>query len=413
MNISASNFTSTTPGTTFNWINSDASIGLAASGTGNTPSFTATNNTVLLVTAIVSVTPTASGCPGTPASFNITVNPNPVLVITPSSASFCNGGSTNLIVSGADNYSWSPAIGLSNTNGDTVTASPEVTTTYIVTGNYYGCIKDTSVTITVYPNPVIVFEASDTAGCKPLCVDFLNESSIASGNIISWLWNFGDGEESTESNPFHCYPDTGNYTVSLVGVSDHQCLTQLIFENYISVFPLPEAEFSFTPDSATIIDPTFYFTDESLGATEWYWDFGDGETTSNLIPHPVHTFPTEEAGTYEVRLLAVNQYGCTDSISHEVITTPIVTLYIPNAFSPNDDHRNNIFYAYGLGIVEFEMMIFDRWGEHLFTSEDLLYGWDGRYRGNIVQEDVYVYRVTYTGIDHSSGVRVGIVTVVK
>jgi gliding motility-associated-like protein len=70
-------------------------------------------------------------------------------------------------------------------------------------------------------------------------------------------------------------------------------------------------------------------------------------------------------------------------------------LYVPNTFSPNGDGRNDIFYAYGAEIKEYEMWIFNRWGQLIFTSDQINYGWDGTYRGADSQIDTYVWKVRF------------------
>ncbi|MGE0636799.1 MAG: PKD domain-containing protein [Bacteroidia bacterium] len=375
---------------------------------GTNPNVTANPGT----TTTYTVTGTSNNCSSS-ADVTVTVNPTPTVGILPLTYSYCEGGSVDLEAYGADTYVWSPATGLSATTGTNVTANPIVTTTYTITGTSLGCIDDETITVTVYPNPVVDFSASDTIGCQPLCVDFTNNSTISSGNIASYFWTLGDGTTSSATSLSHCYNDTGIYTVELTATSDNNCVTKLTKQGYITVNPLPVANFNFTPETASILDPTIQFADQSNGATEWYWYFGDGDSINNLITTPEHVYPTTQHGTYTARLLIVNQFGCTDEITHDVVITPVVTLYIPNAFSPNSNRINDDFYAYGEGIVEFEMAIFNRWGEYIFRSQDMNIGWDGTYNGIEVPNDVYVYVVNYVGIDDSNGTKRGMVTVVK
>ena len=86
---------------------------------------------------------------------------------------------------------------------------------------------------------------------------------------------------------------------------------------------------------------------------------------------------------------------------------------VPNAFTPDGDGNNDIFYAYGTNIVEFEMMIFDRWGEKLFTSDNLDDGWDGTYKGELVKTETYVWKINYKDIQHNSEVLIGTVTLLR
>ena len=375
---------------------------------GTNPNVTADPNT----TTTYTVTGTSNNCSSI-ADVTVTVNPTPTVGILPLTYAYCEGGSVNLEGYGADTYVWSPATGLSATTGTNVIANPTVSTTYTITGTSLGCTDDETITVSVYPNPVVDFSASDTVGCQPLCVDFTNNSTISSGNISDYFWTLGDGTTSTSTTLSHCYNDPGLYTVELTATSNNNCVTKLTKQGYITVNPVPVANFNYTPETASILDPTIQFEEQSSGATEWHWYFGDGDSINNLITTTEHVYPTTQHGTYTARLLVVNQFGCTDEITHDVVITPVVTLYIPNAFTPNSNRRNDIFYAYGEGLVEFEMAIFNRWGEYVFRSQDINVGWDGTFNGVEVPNDVYVYVVNYVGIDDSNGTKRGMVTVVK
>jgi subtilisin-like proprotein convertase family protein len=166
----AINFTGTA--STFNWTNNTPSIGLAASGTGNIASFIALNASATAVTATITVTPSNGACTGTPISFTITVNPSPIVNITPTVS--CGGvpngsGPCNpLTASGnANTYVWSPILGLyldcgatapyTGTNLATVYAAPTSNATYTVTGTNTGCIKTATTQVNYTPPaPIIV-----------------------------------------------------------------------------------------------------------------------------------------------------------------------------------------------------------------------------------------------------------------
>jgi gliding motility-associated-like protein len=121
------------------------------------------------------------------------------------------------------------------------------------------------------------------------------------------------------------------------------------------------------------------------------WDFGD--STSSNLASPSHTYA--QRGTYNVRLVVSAPGGCTDTTFDEIIVNPEFTLYVPNAFTPNGDGLNDNFLIYGEEIQEMNMMIFDRWGNMVFTSTSVQEGWDGRANGgaDIAQQDVYVYKI--------------------
>jgi gliding motility-associated-like protein len=181
----------------------------------------------------------------------------------------------------------------------------------------------------------------------------------------------------------------------------------------IDVFSQPNAQFQVNPLNIDILAPYGYFDNNSTGANAWYWTFGD--STSSTAQNPSHTFPG--IGTYTVTLYAINTSGCIDSISADIIVSDFFTVYIPNAFSPNGDGTNDIFnvYSHGMSNKNYQLMIFDRWGNHIFTSNDILTGWNGGIHntGEIVMQDVYIYKLNYRDqVGHKREI-IGHVTVIK
>jgi gliding motility-associated-like protein len=365
-----------------------------------------------MVTTTYTVTGTSLLCTSA-ATMTVTVNQTPTVSVSPAQFAFCDGGSTLLTAAGATSYVWSPATGLNQTAGTYVTANPTATTTYTVVGSTLGCIDNAVSTITVYPNPVVDFTVDEPTGCVPHCVVFGNASTIATGSN-TYTWDFGNGETANGMNQAYCYADSGTYTVTLTATSNNNCVSTLEKIDYISAYPNPIARFTVDPKSASVLNPKFQFTDNSSGATEWYWSFGDGTTVQNLVTTPAHVYPTNiDSGTYTVNLEVINQYGCVDETTLDVYITPHISLYIPNAFSPNEDNHNNTFRAYGENIERFEMWIYNRWGQEIFYTAVMEKGWDGTYKGKQVENDVYVYRIIYRDIEGTEGNPSGSVTLFR
>jgi len=366
-----------------------------------------------MTTVTYTVTGTSLNCSST-EQMTVTVNQTPTVSITPSATSYCDGNSATLIASGAASYVWTPATDLSATSGATVTASPTATTVYTVVGTTLGCTDDAVATVTVHPNPVVDFVAGPTEGCLTHCVQFNNLTTIAGGNISRYDWDMGDGNVISGHSPSHCYPTEGIYTIGLTATSNQGCVTELVMADHITVYPLPTALFSVDPTSASALNPKFQFTDLSTGAVEWHWAFGDGSTLGTQTPSPTFTYPSAiDTGTYTVRLLVINEFGCTDTISYKVFITPHVSIYIPNAFTPNSNGRNDRFTAYGENIPEFRMRIFNRWGQQIFETVNMAEGWDGTYMGAEVESGVYVYRIDWRDINGEEGQRNGQVILVR
>jgi len=366
----------------------------------------------------------ANGCLAAPVNVTVTVNP-PLNVLASGTASICPGASTNISAlaslgsGGPYTYTWTPA---GTGSGTPVSVSPAVTTTYTVTASD-GCSPTvtSTVTITVLPLPVVTFSAPITSGCEPLCVNFTDNSTVAGGAIATWAWSFGDGNTAITNAPTNCYAVAGSYNVTLTVTSTlGGCSSTSTVNNYITVHPTPNADFS-VPLVTSIINPTISYTDESTVSTGfisgWAWNFGDyfssnADTTSTL-QNPTHTFT--EAGTYCASLTVTSNFGCTDNTQICIVIDPEFTFFIPNAFSPNGDGVNDDFYGKGDYIKKFEMLIYDRWGNLIFFADDVTKHWDGtvNHGKEIAQEDVYVYVVKI--IDHKDKKHkyTGTVTIVK
>ncbi|HXP49805.1 MAG TPA: PKD domain-containing protein, partial [Bacteroidia bacterium] len=365
----------------------------------------------------------AYSCPGVPVTIAVTVNPPLSIKVSPD-RSVCAGGNMSFtsIASGGDGtytYNWIPSTGLNIDTGTTVISTPTINTEYTVTVRD-GCgtppVHD-SVKALINPLPIVKFSVDKLDGCTPLCVNFTNSSTIASGNIKSWAWTLGDGGSSTLQSLSYCYTNAGVFSVGLVAESDSGCMDSLIVPNMISAYSHPIAAFVTSPQSTNILTPTINFTDESTdvyGIKSWAWQFGDVSDSNVTIENPIHTYT--DTGTFCSLLTVTNIHGCIDTVSHCIVITPYFTLYIPNAFSPNADGVNDIFTAKGTDICSFEMYIFDRWGMLLYYTSDINDGWNGTVNGssNVVQEDTYVYLINAVDcVQHNKHKYLGKVTLLK
>jgi len=122
-------------------------------------------------------------------------------------------------------------------------------------------------------------------------------------------------------------------------------------------------------------------------------------------------------GSYQIYLVAFNSKGCRDTATATIDITPDMGVYIPNAFTPDNNGRNEVFMPYGYGISEenYKMEIFDRWGELIFSSNEFRKGWDGKVKGSDVtgQDGVYIYKITISDLENNKKNYVGHVTLLK
>jgi gliding motility-associated-like protein len=342
---------------------------------------------------------TVNGCDST---ITLTVNQLPSLnfTINPVNAQCLDGNSFSFSIDqnygpGAT-YSWNFPNGTpaSSTNSTVsgVTFSQAGSYNAEVTVSENGCTGNAQTTITIYPNPIISFNAISTSGCAPLTVTFTNQSTPPDANFI---WNFGNGQTSeTYSNVSITYTNQGSYTVSLSASTADGCQSSLAQNNYILVLPAPTAGFSVVPPQTDMANPQVMLVDGSIAPGTVYYVLPNGQTVSGA--NAIVSFYDE--GIYEIMQIVSSPGGCTDTAYGYVLVNGSSEIFIPNAFTPNDDPFNNGFGVTGYGFSDFKIMIFNRWGELLFESSDPDTKWDGTFRGKPVKPDVYMYKVIYN--DH-------------
>jgi gliding motility-associated-like protein len=273
--------------------------------------------------------------------------------------------------------------------------------TLIVTTNK-NCKDTITLPVIVNPNPVVDFTANILNGCSPLCLDFKQQASISAGINSQYLWSFGEGNNGNGAVVSHCFTNNTIYNpisrnITLTVVSDKGCSTTVTKPNYITIYPLPVAEFLPTPKETSILDPIIYFENQSLGSIAWLWNFGEAINTGDtLAQNPYHTY--KDTGIYQVTLISTNQWGCKDTVVHDVIIIGDFAFFIPNTFTPNGDGINETFFGKGYGIKDYTLQIFDRWGLLLFETNNINEGWNGKYQGVESQQDVYVYQVKIVDI---------------
>ncbi len=239
------------------------------------------------------------------------------------------------------------------------------------------------------------FNADILSGCEPFCSNFTDASVSVGSNIVEWYWDFGDSSFSDVQHPQHCFNNQGTYSVTLTVTSGDGCTSSVTNTNMIILDSEPVADF-ILPDIRNIFESEISFTDNSTGATSWNWNFGDASDLINntsSLTNPTHTYT--EPGYYCVTLAIANNAGCKDTNQQCFEINSQYTFYIPNAFSPNGDGKNDEFYGKGEGILEFEITIYDRWGNVVFASKDINEHWNGKSKkgNNLLQQDSYVYNV--------------------
>src|SRR3989344_1931919 len=356
------------------------------------------------------VTVTAAGCSSS-ATTTVVMNPGVQPTITAVGPYCANNAAVNLVASVAGG-TWS---GTGITNAATGLFDPSAASignnviTYTPSN---GCTNPATTTIVVNAIPTIQFAGDVLTGCAPLDVVLTDQSSPVSSAVT---WTFGDGSPNSNQlgSVAHTFTSPGCYDITL-STTSNGCSNTATVANYICVLPKADASFYINDPTQTISDPTFDCINTSINATSYTWEFGDG-TGSTLI-HPSHTYPALP-GNYTIVLYANNAGGCIDSAKINVSIKDELIFHIPNAFTPDGDEFNNtfkpVFYS-GFDPYSYSLTMYDRWGEILFESHDVEFGWDGTYNGELAKEGIYTWTIKFKDVDNDKKhVRSGHVSLIK
>ena len=310
----------------------------------------------------------------------------------------CEGSSTTLTAVNPMNVpiSWDNGV------QDGVSFTPTQTTLYTVTADNLGCISTASATVTLEEIPMVDFTADTLSGCEPLTVVFTNLSVAgASGSLEACIWDIEGASNSISGcgDVSYTFGSEGLYDVTLTTISSTGCSNTLTLFDYIYVEDLPVASFTLSDGVVSTLDTEVDFTNTSSGADNYQWTFGDGTIGSTDVD-PSHIFPDIETNGYSVELIAYSQNGCSDTARLIVLVEEELIFYVPNTFTPDGDAFNNIFqpvFTSGFDPFDFNMLIFNRWGEVIFETNDASVGWNGTYLSGqgLVQDGTYTWRIEF------------------
>ncbi len=280
-------------------------------------------------------------------------------------------------------YAWTQD-GNSFGSGSNKLVAPLETTTYNITVTD-GCNEttDEDVVITVLTPVLTIAIDPEQIICDG---DEAELEVVANGGLgdFTYLWpHSGETTSKVTVKPEH----TTDY---MVHVGDG-CGTYTIPGKTKVRVTKPRASFSVLSSDPTEGLPVF-FKNNSKGSVSWEWDFGNGETSTGIGPSTIY----RPWGHYEVELVAISEIGCTDTIRKTIFIKPEFYFYAPNAFTPDNNRFNNEYRVSLIGGTEFHFVIYNRWGEIIYESYDPEFAWDGTYRGELVQDDVYVYKCLIT-----------------
>ena len=355
---------------------------------GDTVSTTISATTTFTVTLIDSF-----GCSNS-AMFTVTVNPLPIISVSPNPAFVCRGTPLPLHATGAASYAWYPDAFLSCYNCANPVASDTQNLVYKITGtSQYGCVDSILFPVSVLDTTKITI-SNDTALCAGQCANLLvTSTSVDGSHPISYTWSPTNGLNDPSSPfPTACPDTTTLYTVI---VKENACFSDT---SHVTVFvePYPAINLTATPGGIVLagqpVTLSATITNNAL-LTNFVWNPALGLSCDTCYD-PIATPSTTTTYTFT----ATSNYGC---VSYDTITIGLKCgdgqVFIPNTFTPNGDGHNDRFWISGTGIATItSLRIYNRWGELMFQStntnaNDPGAGWDGTYKGVVLEPDVFVY----------------------
>ena len=313
----------------------------------------------------------------------VVVNPLPNIQLIVSDNSVCFGSPVQFNASGGDSYSWTGQ-DLNMYIGDNQLINPLNSGMYVVIGtSVSGCTSSDSTFILVNPIPSISAIPESSEICFGEYVSF----QILGADFYQW----SNGQSST----IYTYQPLISESLTIIGITTFGCTdtTQVA----VIVHPNPIADFILDRNLLTSDDPTITISNLSSGNLVNLWDFGDGNQLVNNLNSIEYFYPFSE-GDYLIKLTVSSIDGCMDSTEQLIQIKGDVIYYVPNCFTPDGDEFNNSFlpiFTSGFDPMNYELTIYNRWGEIVFVSENHLTAWNGSYNNMICPDGIYSYIIKY------------------
>lgn len=314
------------------------------------------------------------------------INLIPQLVITaPDDTTVCSGGVASLELYSAEDglppymYSWSfDGIGIGNS--EDVNYSP-ATSGQACVDVIDGCgyIATSCLQVDVLPAIDVTFTTDTSNMCWPHTFEFVNTTDPTI--FTSAEWNTGDGNiflNTTTHN--HDFESPGSYNIVLTLKNAQGC--DYSDSKEVIAWNPPVAGYIPTPQPTNILNTEIIFEDASEGhLVSWTWNFGG--ISGSHQPNPVFEFPSNAGDVYPITLEVTDVHNCTDIVIGEIVINDLLSVYVPNTFTPNGDGVNDVLFVEGADIdpLNFTFMVFDRYGDKIFESRDYTLPWVGDVHG--------------------------------
>jgi gliding motility-associated-like protein len=344
-----------------------------------------------------------NGCTSDPASIDVSMYP-PLSGTITGNDTVCPGYTTDIsaTVGGGIGqpywFTWSSGETQDGPlNNQTITAGPPSTQDYTVTIND-GCETTPLVMTTnirVSPLPVPQYTVLDPIQCEPAVFHIINSTDPALSQYEYWEI---DGIHQYLNEDTVVTPEfmAGDYEIYMMVTSYEGCIDSIRVEEALHVQDNPVANFVHAPNPVTAFNTEVEFQNMSFLGYTYQWYFEDGYPSSSTLEDPTVLWPDGVVETYDVMLITTSELGCVDTMRYELVVQPEVLIYAPNAFTPDGDEFNQGWRVFmeGIDIYDFELNIYNRWGETIWESHDIEQSWDATYGGQDLPTGTYVWTIT-------------------
>jgi gliding motility-associated-like protein len=334
----------------------------------------------------------SKGCKSAPNAVTVTVNPLPVAtIVAPMQTTICDKSTLTLTATGGTTYQWL-------LNGAIIAGATNANYAASLAGSYevnviaLGCTSKVATPVNLSLIKAAIPKFSNSIACVDVPVSFFNETDTTASGFVNWVWDFGDGQTSTLFNPIHTYKKAATFSVKLT-VTPQLCssLSASLTKNMTVENPPPGIKYPNVlaiKNKATQLSARFIANGYS-----YLWTPSIG-LNNGAIQKPIFTASNEQL--YRVRLTSA--VGCVTIDSVRVSVFENSDIFVPKAFSPNRDGKNDLLFPFLVNIKTLKYFrIYNRWGQRMFQTSDSNQGWDGIY--NNIPQPLDTYTWVVEGID--------------
>lgn len=237
----------------------------------------------------------------------------------------------------------------------------------------------------------VAFDFFPKEGCPELTVQFFDSSTFL--GTPQYFWDFGDGSDfNALQNPTYTFVDTGEYSIGLLLITSDKCVDTIStsISNKVKVLPQPIAQINYLDTSKSIKEAQFQFTNtgSQFVSSSRYLINGQEVAQTDIL-----NYQFIDTGRFQVSYVAMNNFGCEDTSTAEVFVFDEFQFIVPNVFTPNGDFINDEFRVQACGVYDYDIQIFNRFGEKVFESNSLNINWDGRVSGKLAKSGVFFYTI--------------------